>query len=274
MQGPKGRNHPSDRRGVSVLDILQPNGAPVAFPDRGDSRLLLRADDLTLGYGRRAAVLEDITFEASPGVTLLLGANGAGKSTLIAALSRTHRPRQGSWHLTADGVELDDRDTRLHTGLLPQSPAFSSRMTGLQCVEYVAWLRRVPRARRADNVSTALELANASHVVDLPWSRMSYGTKQRVAIAAALVNRPSLLLLDEPLNGLDIGEKHSLIGVLGSLPWPAISVVSSHVVEGLEEIAANVLLLAGGRIGYAGSSAELVGVHGSMERAYLALQQV
>ena len=244
------------------------------FPAGSESALLLRADRLTLGYGRRPPVLQDVSFEVSDGVTLLLGANGAGKSTLIAALARAHGPRRGGWRLTADGVELGDRDTRLHTGLLPQSPAFSSRMTGSQCVEYVAWLRRVPRTGRAANVRTALEMANATHVVDLPWSRMSYGTKQRVAIAAALVNRPSLLLLDEPLNGLDIGEKHSLIGVLGSLPWPAVSVVSSHVVEGLEEIAANVVVLTGGRVSYAGPSAELVDAHGSMERAYLALQRV
>jgi ABC-2 type transport system ATP-binding protein len=253
---------------------LRPGGASGPFPARSQSMLSLRADGLTLGYGRRPPVLEDISFDSSPGVTLLLGANGAGKSTLIAALARTHRLRQGTCHLIADGVELGDRDTRLHTGLLPQAPAFSSRMTGSQCVAYVAWLRRVPRAVRATNVRTALEIANATHVIDVPWSRMSYGTKQRVAIAAALVNRPSLLLLDEPLNGLDIGEKHSLIGVLGSLPWPAVSVVSSHVVEGLEEIATNVVVLTGGRVAYAGSSVGFLGVHGSMERAYLALQKV
>ena len=244
------------------------------FPARSEGAPSLRVDGLTLGYGRRPAVLEDVSFEARQGGTLLLGANGAGKSTLIATLARAHRPRRGRWHLNADGVEFGDRDTRLRTGLLPQSPAFSSRMTGLQCVEYVAWLRRVPRARRATNVSMALEVANATHVLDVPWSRMSYGTKQRVAIAAALVNKPSLLLLDEPLNGLDIGEKHSLIGVLGALPWPAVSLVSSHVVEGLEEIATNVLVLTGGRVAYAGPSAELVDAHGSMERAYLALQKV
>lgn len=244
------------------------------FPARSRGALSLRVDGLTLGYGRRVPILEDVSFEASPGVTLLLGANGAGKSTLIAAMARAHRPRVGRWHLIADGVELGERETRLHTGLLPQSPAFTSRMTGSQCVEYVAWLRRVPRAARATHARTALEIANATHVVDLPWSRMSYGTKQRVAIAAALVNTPSLLLLDEPLNGLDIGEKHSLIGVLGSLPWPAIVVVSSHVVEGLEDIAMNVVVLTGGRVAYAGPSAELVDAHGSMERAYLALQKV
>jgi ABC-2 type transport system ATP-binding protein len=256
------------------LDELRPGGGSGPIPARHQSTLSLRADGLTLGYGRRPPVLEDVSFDSDPGVTLLLGANGAGKSTLIAALARAHRPQQGTWHLIADGVELGDRDTRLRTGLLPQAPAFSSRMTGLQCVAYVAWLRRVPRAVRVTNARTALEIANATHVIDLPWSRMSYGTKQRVAIAAALVNRPSLLLLDEPLNGLDIGEKHSLIGVLGSLPWPAVSVVSSHVVEGLEKIATNVVVLTGGRVAYAGSSVGFRSVHGSIERAYLASQKV
>lgn len=256
------------------MDELLPSGVSQPFLARSESALSLRVDRLTLGYGRRPPVLEDVSFEAGQGLMLLLGANEAGKSTLIATLARAHRPRRGDWHVIADGVELGDGETRLRTGLLPQSPAFSSRMTGMQCVEYVAWLRRVPRAVRTTNVRTALEIANAIHVVDVSWSRMSYGTKQRVAIAAALVNRPSLLLLDEPLNGLDIGEKHSLIGVLGSLPWPAVSVVSSHVVEGLEEIATNVVVLTGGRVAYAGPSAELVGAHGSMERAYLALQEV
>ncbi len=228
---------------------------------------------LTLGYGRRPAVLEGISFAVGPGVTLLLGANGAGKSTLIASLGRAHRPRQGRWSLAVDGAELSERETRLRTGLLPQSPAFSSRMTGVQCVEYVAWLRRVPRHGRAEKARAALETANATHVRDVPWSRMSYGTRQRVAIAGALVNRPSMLLLDEPLNGLDIGEKHSLTNVLSSLPWPAISFVSSHVVEGLEQIATNVVVLANGRVAYAGTAAKLVSTHGSMERAYLALQE-
>ncbi|MEO6790754.1 MAG: ATP-binding cassette domain-containing protein [Ornithinibacter sp.] len=250
--------HAEVRRSLSVVG---PDGVPC-----------LRVEGLTLGYGRRAAVLEDVSFEIGEGVTVLLGANGAGKSTLIASLARVHRPRAGRWHLTADGVELDDREIRLRSGLLPQSPAFSSRLTGEQCVAYVAWLRRVPRAGRAGEVHAALETAHAAHVAKVPWSQMSYGTKQRVAIAAALVNKPSMLLLDEPLNGLDIGEKHSLTKVLGSLPWPAVSLVSSHVVEGLEQVATNVVILTRGRVAYAGPSAELVSVHGSLERAYLALQ--
>ncbi len=255
------------------MNELSVGGTSHGVPARGEGSLSLHAEGLTLGYGRRPPVLEDASFTARSGLTLLLGANGAGKSTLIATLARAHRPRGGRWRLMAGGLELGDRDCRLQTGLLPQSPAFSSRMTGVQCVEYVAWLRRVPREARATKAREALATANATHVIDVPWSRMSYGTRQRVAIAASLVNTPSLLLLDEPLNGLDIAEKHSLISVLGSLSWPAICVVSSHVVEGLEDIATEVVVLSGGRVAYAGPAADVVGNHGSMERAYLALQQ-
>lgn len=243
-----------------------------AGTDGGGQGPRLALESLTVGYGRRPSVLEDVSFQAPQGLTLLLGPNGVGKSTLIAALSQARPARRGQWQLRVDDHDLGAAEARLHTGLLPQSPAFPPRLSGRECVDYVAWLRRVPRRERGARVDEALATANATHVTDVRWSQMSYGTRQRVGIAAALVNKPSLVLLDEPLNGLDIAEKHSLVGVLASLPWSAVVLVSSHVVEGLEEIAASVVVLAHGRVAYTGPPADLARDHGSLERAYLALQ--
>lgn len=233
----------------------------------------LEATCVAARYGRQVPVLRDVTFSCKPGLTLLLGPNGVGKSTLMSVLAGAQRAMAGSIDLVTEQGVLSPGTIRTRTGFMPQSPSFRPRMTGRQCVEYVAWLRKVPRGPRRDrSVSEVLDMAHAAHVADVPWARMSYGTRQRVAIAAALVNRPVLLLLDEPLNGLDIAEKHSLIEVVSDLAKTTIAVVSSHVVQGLEHRVDDIVVLGKGTVRHAGPAENLVAEFGGLEQAYLALQ--
>src|SRR6201997_3801504 len=159
--------------------------------------------NVTYRYGHFTAV-DDLTLQVRPGETMgLLGPNGAGKTTLVRMLTTLTPVQQGE--LRIFGLDARDQtiDIRSNIGYVPQQLSIEPALTGRQNVEWFARLYDVPRQYRRQRVDEALAAMHLLDVADELASTYSGGMVRRLELAQALVNRPSLLILDEPTVGLD-----------------------------------------------------------------------
>lgn len=158
---------------------------------------------LTHRYGDFTAV-DDLTLRVRSGETLgLLGPNGAGKTTAVRVLTTLTPPQQGQVSIFGLDTRSRTMDVRYNIGYVPQQLSIESALTGRQNVQWFARLYDVPRRHRARRVGDALAAMNLTEVADKPASTYSGGMVRRLELAQALVNQPSLLILDEPTVGLD-----------------------------------------------------------------------
>lgn len=236
---------------------------------------VLIVQGLTVTFGS-ARALHDVTFVMEPGQRVgLLGRNGAGKSTLFNSIVGANSPSSGRL-VAAHGVLRTRRAWqvwRARVGLLPQRFAFDPALTASQTVEYSAWLHRVDRSRRKDAVKRALES------VDLPsaaqqtrMSRLSGGMVQRVGLAAALVHRPAVLLLDEPTTSLDIEQRALFRDLLRGLDTDAAVLMSSHLAEDVAATCERTLVLEQGQLVTDAPTRELCGAPSTGEVTGTALE--
>jgi ABC-2 type transport system ATP-binding protein len=158
---------------------------------------------LTYRYGQFTAV-DDVTLQVRPGETLgLLGPNGAGKTTVVRMLTTLTPVQQGELRIFGMDSREQTVDIRSNIGYVPQQLSIEAGLTGRQNVEWFARLYGVPRAQRPDRVNEALDAMELLDVADRLAGTYSGGMVRRLEVAQALVNRPSLLVLDEPTVGLD-----------------------------------------------------------------------
>jgi ABC-2 type transport system ATP-binding protein len=159
--------------------------------------------NLTFRYGHFTAV-DDVTLQVRPGETMgLLGPNGAGKTTVVRMLTTLTPVQQGELRILGMDAREQTVDIRSNIGYVPQQLSIEPALTGRQNVQWFARLYGVPRADRAERVDHALDAMQLLDVADRPAGTYSGGMVRRLEVAQALVNRPSLLVLDEPTVGLD-----------------------------------------------------------------------
>ena len=170
------------------------------------SRALPMAVDgrnLTYRYGQFTAV-DDVTLQVRPGETMgLLGPNGAGKTTVVRMLTTLTPVQHGELHILGLDARDQTNDIRSNIGYVPQQLSIEPALTGRQNVAWFARLYGVPRSQRSERVAEALAAMELLDVADRPAGTYSGGMVRRLEVAQALVNRPSLLVLDEPTVGLD-----------------------------------------------------------------------
>jgi ABC-2 type transport system ATP-binding protein len=204
---------------------------------------------VTKAFGDVVAV-SDVTFAVGPGVTALLGPNGAGKSTLFRVMCGLTPPSQGTVRVM--GVDARrDRAVRGRIGLAPQQDALFDRLSARRFVEIAAETHAV-----ADPVAaaeTALDHVELDPAERKPVGAYSKGMRQRVKLAAALVNDPDVLILDEPLTGLDPVQRNRMIRLFHDLGDAGkCLLVSSHVLDEVARLGSDVLVIAQGRLAAAG----------------------
>ncbi|WP_371528299.1 ATP-binding cassette domain-containing protein [Streptomyces sp. NBC_01283] len=218
---------------------------------------------VTVKYGSTVA-LDDVSLEFPSGVTGLLGPNGAGKSTLLSLLSTARRPKSGSVTLLGDEAPGRARVQRIRQriGVLPQSFGFYPRFTVLEFTEYAAWLRKVPAAQRRERARDALRLVQMEKHADRRMGALSGGMLRRVGIAQAMVNEPSLVLLDEPTVGLDPAQRVGFRGLIQELGERAAVVMSTHLAEDVAHVCDRVAVLLEGSVRFTGTVAELCALPG------------
>jgi ABC-2 type transport system ATP-binding protein len=199
-------------------------------------------------FGHKVA-LTDLSCSFGPGVTGLLGPNGAGKTTLMRAIVGLLRPNEG----TVAVLERDprtDRRVQRSVALVPEDEAVPAALSARQLVRYTAALHRVDDRGLPDRCLGTVGLLD---VADRKVRGFSKGMRQRAKIAAALVTDPSILVLDEPLNGADPMQRVALIDLFQTLGSQGRTViVSSHVLHEVERLAGRQIVIIRGRLAAAG----------------------
>ena len=200
---------------------------------------------------RDTVAVGDVSFAVEPGVTGLLGHNGAGKSTAIRLATGLARPDEGRV-LVAGHDPRRSSVARATIGLVPDGDGLWPGLSAQGLVEACARLRGVRDVRAA--ATAALAAVDLTEVAQRSVTGFSQGMRQRVKIAQALVHRPQLLILDEPLNGLDPQQRETVIALLKRLGDEGVATLfSSHVLSEVERVADRVLVLVNGRLVAEGS---------------------
>ncbi len=205
-------------------------------------------------YGNVVAV-NDVTMRLGPGVTGLLGPNGAGKSTLIAMMAGFLAPSAGT--VTLDGRPLHrDPEVYREVGLVPEREEMYDALTGWDFVLANARLHKLadPQAAARRAIAT-VEMADAQ---DRDIRTYSKGMRQRIKMASAIVHDPTVLLLDEPFNGMDPRQRLHLMGLLHRLGDEGRTILfSSHILEEVEQIAGRIEVMVAGRHAASGDFREI-----------------
>jgi len=187
----------------------------------------------------------------------LLGLNGAGKTTTLRILACDLLPSSGRVHVDGFDVVDDPHEVRARIGYLPDRPPLYEEMTVRAYLHFAARLRGMDDAAATGRVPETLELTQLQDVAGDPITSLSHGFKQRVGIAQAIIHRPRLLVLDEPISGLDPVQIVEMRELLRSLKGEHTIVLSSHILSEISETCDRILVIRNGEIGAQGTPEEL-----------------
>lgn len=192
--------------------------------------------------------LNDVSAEIGPGLTALLGMNGAGKSTMLRMITGQIRPTTGN--VTVFGMEpFANADVYRKVGYCPEIDNFYEHMTGRRFVYHLARLAEFGHEDAKRRTEEVLEIVGMSDRADRKIAGYSKGMRQRIKLAQAMLHNPEVILLDEPLNGLDPVGRHEYIQMLHQLALQGkIILVSSHILYEVEQMTSALLLLHRGRL--------------------------
>jgi ABC-2 type transport system ATP-binding protein len=216
---------------------------------------VLLFDRVSKWYGPVIGV-NQVTLELRPGITGLVGANGSGKSTLLRLAAGQVRPDLGS--VQVGGHDAWGAEAKRHLGYCPELDTFYEEMSGAGFIEAMARLCGYPRREARRRTAETLELVGMTGRADRRLRGYSKGMRQRIKLAQALIHDPALLLLDEPLSGIDpIGRRESLALFLQLAQRGKCLLVSSHELEELEKLTDHVAIMAHGRIAAVGTLTQI-----------------
>jgi ABC-2 type transport system ATP-binding protein len=198
--------------------------------------------------------LADVTLEVGQGVLGLAGVNGSGKTTLLQVLAGNTKPTTGI-------VGVDDGSAGLlpmrkrRLGVLPQSFTFPAGLVITDFVAYSAWLKGHGK-KASDLARGALDRVGLSPDAKTPLGRASGGMVRRAGFAAAIVDDPHVLLLDEPTTGVDPEQRQTMRRLIAENSATRITVMSSHVCEDIESLCEKFVILDAGAVAFSGTPSE------------------
>ncbi len=209
---------------------------------------LLALDGVSKRFGGITAV-DQVSFQVDRGqVVGFLGPNGAGKSTTMRMITQFIEPDTGSIKL--DGVPLDDagREAKRRLGYLPENNPLYIEMLVSEYLDFVGRFRELPAAERRSAVDEAVAGTGLEPVFHRPIGELSKGFRQRVGLAAAILHRPDLLILDEPTEGLDPNQRVEIRHLIGNLGRERTVLLSTHVLPEVQFTCSRLLIISQGRI--------------------------
>ncbi len=223
----------------------------------------LKVDRLTKQYKNKIAV-DRLSFSLGKGVTGLLGANGAGKTTLMRMVCGILTPTSGD--ITYDGVPVSEESYRDVLGYLPQDFGYYPEFSGRDFLMYFSALKGLSKKDAKVRTDELLEMVGLADMAKKKVKTYSGGMKQRLGIAQALINRPEVLIMDEPTAGLDPRERVRFRNLIEDIGKDNIVLLSTHIVSDIEHIADRVIMMKSGQIIWQGKWSE---DDGSLEDFYM-----
>ena len=209
---------------------------------------LLALDGVSKHFGDIAAV-DQVSFQVDRGqVVGFLGPNGAGKSTTMRMITQFIEPDTGTIRL--DGVPIDEagREAKRRIGYLPENNPLYAEMLVSEYLEFVGRLRDLAGAPLQQSIHEAVGSTGLEPVFHRPIGELSKGFRQRVGLAAAILHRPDLLILDEPTEGLDPNQRVEIRRLIGDLGRERTVLLSTHVLPELQFTCSRLLIINRGRI--------------------------
>jgi ABC-2 type transport system ATP-binding protein len=208
---------------------------------------IVTAEHVSKWYGQVIG-LNDVNVSVPPGITGLLGPNGAGKSTFMKLITGQLAPNKGAIKVLGEPIWRNPH-LFFQLGFCPEQDAFYESMTGLEWVTALVRLNGLGEKAADEAARRALTLVDLMEAADKKIGAYSKGMRQRVKLAQAIVHDPALLILDEPLSGMDPIARRKTIRMIKDWARSGKSIlVSSHILHEIEAMTANILLINNGRI--------------------------
>jgi ABC-2 type transport system ATP-binding protein len=220
---------------------------------------MIEVQSLSRFYGSRCAV-SDVSFSiAANEVVGFLGLNGAGKSTTLKVLAGLLLPSGGE--VTIDGVDMSEAPIRVRSqiGFLPEDPPLYTEMTVHEFLLFVGGLRGMSPTLVQSRMPSVLEKTHLTDVEYRVIGELSHGYRKRVGIAQAIIHEPKLVILDEPISGLDPVQIVEMRQVIQGLRAESTVIVSSHILSEISQTCDRILVLNGGKLVAQGTEVELAG---------------
>ena len=195
-------------------------------------------------------VVKNVSFRISPGeIVGYLGPNGAGKTTTIKMLAGLVEPTEGKIFFNGEEIWKDINKYKERIGYLPENPELYPHLTAYEYLLLVGRLRKIKENLLKEKIDGFMKVLNLENDMHSPISSYSKGMKQKVLLTSSLLHNPELLLLDEPLSGLDLSTSLIFRELLNRLSKEGkIILLSSHIMEEIEKVASRVIIIHNGSI--------------------------
>lgn len=235
---------------------------------------MIATANLRREYGGRPA-LHGLTLTVAPGEILgFLGPNGAGKSTTVKILTGMIKPDGGRATVAGFDVVREPLEVKRRVGYVPESAALYESLSAREYLELIASLHHLPPAGAQPRVEELLTRFDLADAIDQRLGEFSKGMKQKVLIVAALMHRPEVLFLDEPLTGLDANAALVVKELLRGLAAQGRTIFfCSHVLEVVERVCTRIVIVNHGKVIADGTSSDIAAAAGAstLEQAFVAL---
>lgn len=216
-------------------------------------------------FRKKVEAVRGIDFEVRKGEIFgLLGPNGAGKTSTLKSLLRLTFPSEGTMEIF--GLPTSRRESMYRVGYMPENPYIYQHLKAGEFLDLCGRLTGMPRAKRKSRIDEMIEQVGLSHATDRPIGRFSKGMMQRVGIGQALLHDPELLILDEPMSGLDpVGRKEVRELLLQQRELGKTLIFTSHILSDVEALCDRVAIMRKGKIQARGTVNELASADGGVD---------
>lgn len=213
----------------------------------------LKIENLSKTYPNGVQALKDVNLNIPNGLFGLLGPNGAGKSTLMRTIATLQEPDSGSIEMDELNVLTDKHQMRQLLGYLPQEFGTYTNVTANELLDHIAILKGITDKKvRKGITNRLLQQTNLFEARNKKLGSFSGGMKQRFGVAQALLGNPKILIVDEPTAGLDPAERKRFLNMLSEIGENVIVILSTHIVDDVEEICSYMSIIDKGEVKYSG----------------------
>ena len=218
----------------------------------------IKVKSLRKSFGPIHAV-QGVSFDVNHGEVLgFLGPNGAGKSTTMKMITGFLEPTSGTVEVNGHDVLENPLAVKKSIGYLPEGAPAYGEMTVKSFLNFIADIRQLTGANRQKRIDEVIELINIKNVVDQSIETLSKGYKRRIGIAQAIMHDPSILILDEPTDGLDPNQKHEVRNLIKEMAQDKAIIISTHILEEVDAVCTRAIIIATGNILFDGTPKELI----------------